>query len=41
MKMVEGKLSEDKIILVDDLINSGKTFIRQIEVLEKLVRFCH
>ena len=36
MKMVEGELGKDKIILVDDLVNSGKTFTRQIEVLEKL-----
>jgi orotate phosphoribosyltransferase len=37
MRMVEGKIDQDKrIILVDDIINSGKSFIRQVEVLEEL-----
>ncbi len=37
MKMVEGDIRENgKIILVDDILNSGKSFIRQIEVLESL-----
>lgn len=36
-KMIEGTINPDKkIILVDDIMNSGKTFIRQIEVLEEL-----
>jgi len=34
LKMIEGKINDEKIILVDDLINSGKTFIRQIKVVE-------
>lgn len=37
MKMIEGTISpEKKIILVDDIINSGTSFWRQIEVLEEL-----
>ncbi|MDR3642572.1 MAG: PQQ-binding-like beta-propeller repeat protein [Candidatus Doudnabacteria bacterium] len=36
MKIVEGKLTDDKVILVDDLINSGKSFIKQVEVMESL-----
>lgn len=37
LRMVEGEIMPDvPIILVDDLINSGKSFIRQIEVLETL-----
>ena len=35
-KIVEGALNGEKIILVDDLINSGSTFVRQLEVLEQL-----
>ncbi|MFA6078040.1 MAG: PQQ-binding-like beta-propeller repeat protein [Candidatus Paceibacterota bacterium] len=36
LRMIEGEISNDKIILVDDIINSGKSFIRQIEVIESL-----
>ena len=37
MRMIEGKVQNNKkIILVDDIINSGKSFIRQVEVLEGL-----
>lgn len=35
-KIVEGVLNDEKIILVDDLINSGGTFVRQLEVLKSL-----
>jgi len=35
-KIIEGALNGEKIILVDDLINSGGTFVRQLEVLEQL-----
>ncbi|MDO8728829.1 MAG: PQQ-binding-like beta-propeller repeat protein [bacterium] len=35
-KIVEGTLNDEKIILVDDLINSGGTFVRQLEVLGQL-----
>ena len=35
-KIVEGKLTEEKIVLVDDLINSGKTFERQVLLLESM-----
>jgi outer membrane protein assembly factor BamB len=35
MKIVEGAPTNDPIILVDDLINSGRTFLKQIKVLEE------
>ena len=35
-KIVEGSLGDEKIILVDDLINSGKSFMKQLEILEKM-----
>ena len=35
--MVEGSIVKKRpIVLVDDVLNSGKTFIRQVEVLEEL-----
>ena len=34
LKIVEGEINKEPIILVDDIINSGGTFIRQVEVLE-------
>lgn len=34
LRMIEGKIGEEKIILVDDIINTGKSFIRQVEVIE-------
>ncbi|MCA9359273.1 PQQ-binding-like beta-propeller repeat protein [Candidatus Kaiserbacteria bacterium] len=36
LKMVEGSVGEEKIVLVDDIINSGNSFMRQIEVLESM-----
>ena len=36
LKMVEGNITEEKIILVDDVSNTGKSFIRQVEVIESL-----
>lgn len=37
MRMIEGTLMPGRpVILVDDIINSGSSFIRQIEVLEQL-----
>ena len=36
LKAVEGTLTDEKIILVDDLINSGQTLNRQIDVLRDL-----
>lgn len=36
LNMIEGSLSEDSIVLVDDIINSGSSFIRQVEVIEAL-----
>jgi len=35
MKQVEGTPTKDPVILVDDLINSGKTFEKQVRVLER------
>jgi outer membrane protein assembly factor BamB/adenine/guanine phosphoribosyltransferase-like PRPP-binding protein len=34
-KIIEGTLTDEPIVLVDDLINSGGTFLKQIEVLAK------
>ncbi len=34
MKIIEGDLTKDPVILVDDLINSGRTFDKQIRTLE-------
>lgn len=36
LQMVEGTLTDQPVILVDDIINSGNSFIRQVEVLESL-----
>ena len=37
MRMIEGTVHKERpIVLVDDAMNSAKTFIRQIEVLEEL-----
>ena len=36
LKMIEGEISDEKIILVDDILNTGKSFIRQVEVIEAL-----
>src|SRR3989304_2259125 len=33
-KIIEGELNDEKIILIDDLINSGKTMLHQIEILK-------
>lgn len=35
LNVIEGDLNEHKIILVDDLINSGQTIDRQIKILEE------
>ncbi len=37
-RIIEGEVSAEKIILVDDLINSGTTALRQIKVLEEIGR---
>src|SRR3989344_5550230 len=34
-KIIEGELNDEKIILIDDLINSGKTMLHQIEILKE------
>lgn len=36
MKMVEGKVTDDKIILIDDILNSGNTILRQLAVADEL-----
>ncbi len=36
LRMIEGTLTEENIILVDDLMNSGNSLMRQVEILEKL-----
>ena len=35
-KIIEGEVSDERIILVDDLINSGTTVLRQVKVLEEI-----
>lgn len=35
-KIVEGTLGNERIVLVDDLMNRGRSFIKQIEVLESM-----
>ncbi|MBI2609902.1 PQQ-binding-like beta-propeller repeat protein [Candidatus Giovannonibacteria bacterium] len=34
-KLIEGELDNTPIILVDDIINSGSTFLRQIRIIEE------
>lgn len=34
-KIVEGELTGDPVVLVDDLINSGSAFLKQVEVIER------
>lgn len=36
LRMIEGELTDEKIILIDDLINTGGSIMRQVEILEKL-----
>ena len=36
LRMVEGEITTDKVILVDDILNTGNSFIRQVEVIESL-----
>ncbi len=33
---IEGSLGDERIVLVDDIMNTGKSFIKQIEVLESV-----
>src|SRR3989344_869796 len=40
-RMVEGRLGDEKIVLIDDGLNSGKSFIRQIELLHLLGKKVH
>src|SRR3989344_5993900 len=35
-KIIEGEINNEKIILIDDLINSGKTISHQIEILKEV-----
>ena len=34
-KIIEGEINENEIVLIDDLINSGTTILRQIKILEE------
>ena len=36
LHMIEGKVTDEPIILVDDIINSGKSFLRQLAVMDEL-----
>ncbi|MEK7560756.1 MAG: PQQ-binding-like beta-propeller repeat protein [Patescibacteria group bacterium] len=36
LRMIEGTLTDENVILVDDLMNSGNSLMRQVEILEKL-----
>lgn len=36
LKMIEGKVTDDPVIIVDDLVNSGLTIMRQVEILQEL-----
>ena len=36
LRMIEGELNDEKIILIDDLINTGGSLVRQVEILNKL-----
>lgn len=38
---IEGDVTEKKIVLVDDLLNSGGSFIRQVKALESVGRKVH
>lgn len=38
LKIVEGEINNKPVILVDDIMNSGGTFIRQVEVLETVAK---
>ena len=34
-KIIEGEISDQKVILLDDIVNSGQTLLRQLAVLEE------
>lgn len=36
LRMIEGKITEERVVLVDDILNSGASFMRQVEVIESL-----
>ena len=36
LRMIEGKVTNDNVIIVDDIINSGATVVRQLDVLDEL-----
>ncbi|MFA5998194.1 MAG: PQQ-binding-like beta-propeller repeat protein [Candidatus Paceibacterota bacterium] len=36
LRMIEGAVTDEKIMLVDDTLNTGQSFIRQVEVIEGL-----
>jgi len=41
MRMVEGEITEELIILVDDILNTGNSFVKQVEVIESLGKKVH
>lgn len=40
-KHIEGEITDEKIVLLDDALNSGKSFIRQLKVLEEAGKKVH
>lgn len=36
LRMIEGQVTGEKIILVDDLMNTGNSLLRQVEIIEQL-----
>ena len=36
LRMIEGEITADKVIMIDDILNTGNTFIRQVEIVESL-----
>lgn len=40
-KIIEGEINAEKIILVDDILNSGRTFKKQVAILEREGRKVH
>ena len=41
LRMIEGEVGDEKIILVDDLMSGGNSLIRQVEIIESLGKKVH
>jgi len=41
LRMIEGSLNNEKVILIDDLLNTGSSLIRQVEIMESLGKKVH